>query len=37
MRKVLIHPAVDNGVNPGKPGFVGGTMICKGKSDPSRS
>jgi S-(hydroxymethyl)glutathione synthase len=31
---VQIHPAVDNGVKPGKPGFVGATLTCKCSSDP---
>lgn len=29
-----IHPAVDGGVKPGKPGFAGGTLTCKCSSDP---
>ena len=29
-----IHPAVDGGVKPGKPGFAGGTITCKCSSDP---
>lgn len=31
---VKIHPSVDNGVKPGKPGFSGGTLVCKCASDP---
>lgn len=31
---VKIHPAVDNGVQPGTTGFSGGTLRCKCKSDP---
>jgi S-(hydroxymethyl)glutathione synthase len=26
---ISIHPAVDNGVKPGKPDFAGGTLACK--------
>jgi S-(hydroxymethyl)glutathione synthase len=26
---IKIHPSVDNGVKPGKPGFSGGTLKCK--------
>jgi S-(hydroxymethyl)glutathione synthase len=26
---IRIHPAVDNGVKPGKPDFAGGTLVCK--------
>jgi S-(hydroxymethyl)glutathione synthase len=29
MAAVNIHPAVDNGVQPGKSGFAGGTLTCK--------
>lgn len=31
---VSIHPAVDHGVPPGKPGFSGGKLTCKCPSDP---
>lgn len=31
---IRIHPAVDGGVHAGKPGFSGGTLTCKCKSDP---
>ena len=31
---VKIHPAVDNGVEPGDPGFSGGTLSCRCASDP---
>src|ERR1700730_8081636 len=31
---VQIHPAVDNGVKPGTPGFAGGTLTCKCTSSP---
>lgn len=31
---VKIHPAVDNGIPPAKPGFAGGTLQCKCKTDP---
>ena len=31
---VKIHPAVDNGVKPGTPGFAGGTLTCKCTTDP---
>ena len=31
---VKIHPAVDNGFAPAKPGFSGGTLQCKCKTDP---
>jgi S-(hydroxymethyl)glutathione synthase len=26
---ISIHPAVDNGIKPAKPGFAGGTLVCK--------
>jgi S-(hydroxymethyl)glutathione synthase len=29
MATTSIHPAVDNGVKPGSPGFTGGTLMCK--------
>lgn len=31
---VKIHPAVDNGFPPAKPGFSGGTLTCKCKTNP---
>ena len=31
---VKIHPAVDNGVKAGTPGFAGGTLTCKCTTDP---
>ena len=31
---VKIHPAVDNGVKPGNPGFTGGELHCKCGSNP---
>jgi S-(hydroxymethyl)glutathione synthase len=31
---VKIHPSVDNGIPPAKPGFAGGTLQCKCKTDP---
>ena len=31
---VSIHPAVDNGVKPGKANFAGGTLACKCASNP---
>jgi S-(hydroxymethyl)glutathione synthase len=34
MATVKIHPAVDNGVKPGKAGFAGGTLVCKCTTDP---
>jgi S-(hydroxymethyl)glutathione synthase len=34
MATVKIHPAVDNGVKPGKSGFLGGTLVCKCTTDP---
>lgn len=35
MAKVAIHPSVDNGVSvTAKPGFSGGTLVCKCKTDP---
>ena len=33
---VKIHPAVDNGIKPGNPGFTGGTLQCKCASNPVR-
>lgn len=34
MTTVRIHPAVDNGVKPGRPGFAGGTLRCSCTTDP---
>lgn len=34
MATVKIHPAVDNGVKPGKSGFAGATLVCKCSVDP---
>ena len=34
--RVKIHPAVDNGVKPGKAGFSGGTLQCHCSSNPVR-
>src|ERR1700693_2828153 len=34
MAKISIHPAVDNGVQPGSPNFAGGTLQCKCASNP---
>jgi S-(hydroxymethyl)glutathione synthase len=34
MAKMLIHPAVDNGVPPGSANFAGGTLQCKCTSNP---
>src|SRR3984893_2453035 len=34
MAQISIHPAVDNGVKPGSPDFVGGTLQCKCASNP---
>jgi S-(hydroxymethyl)glutathione synthase len=34
MAKTSIHPAVDNGVQPGSPNFAGGTLQCKCTSNP---
>ena len=31
---IKIHPAVDNGVKKGTPGFAGGTLTCKCTSNP---
>ncbi|AGT07196.1 S-(hydroxymethyl)glutathione synthase [Paracoccus aminophilus] len=31
---VKIHPAVDNGIKPSKPGFAGGELQCKCASNP---
>lgn len=33
---VKIHPAVDNGIKKGNPGFAGGTLQCKCASNPVR-
>lgn len=34
MAKTKIHPAVDDGVKQGKPGFAGATLVCKCTTDP---
>lgn len=34
MAAVSIHPAVDDGVKPGRPGFSGATLTCNCASDP---
>jgi S-(hydroxymethyl)glutathione synthase len=34
MATFSIHPAVDRGVKPAKPGFEGGTLVCKCSSEP---
>ena len=34
MAKTSIHPAVDNGVQPGSPNFAGGTLQCECTSNP---
>src|SRR3984893_1956793 len=34
MAKISIHPAVDNGVQPGSPNFAGGTLHCRCASNP---
>ena len=34
MTALSIHPAVDGGVKPGKPGFAGGTLTCHCATDP---
>ena len=31
---ISIHPAVDQGVKPGTPGFAGGTLVCKCRERP---
>nr|WP_298725228.1 S-(hydroxymethyl)glutathione synthase [uncultured Steroidobacter sp.] len=33
MNALKIHPSVDGGVKPGKPGFAGGTLTCKCKDN----
>src|SRR5690606_21783680 len=33
---VKIHPAVDNGIKPARPGFSGGELHCKCSTDPVR-
>jgi S-(hydroxymethyl)glutathione synthase len=33
---VRIHPAVDDGFPPAAPGFAGGTLTCKCRTDPVR-
>jgi S-(hydroxymethyl)glutathione synthase len=34
MAQIPIHPAVDNGVNPGNASFAGGTLTCKCATNP---
>jgi len=34
MASISIHPSVDNGVQPGSPGFAGGTLHCKCATNP---
>jgi S-(hydroxymethyl)glutathione synthase len=34
MSTIKIHPAVDNGVQPGSPSFAGGTLQCKCTDSP---
>ena len=34
MASVAIHPAVDNGIQPAKPDFAGGTLVCLCNRDP---
>jgi S-(hydroxymethyl)glutathione synthase len=34
MASVAIHPAVDNGIQPAKQGFAGGTLVCLCSKDP---
>ena len=34
MASVAIHPAVDNGIQPAKPDFAGGTLVCLCSRDP---
>ncbi|MBP1848818.1 S-(hydroxymethyl)glutathione synthase [Rhizobium halophytocola] len=31
---IKLHPAIDNGWQPAKPGFTGGTIVCHCKGDP---
>ncbi len=31
---ILIHPAVDHGIQPGSPDFPGGTLVCDCATDP---
>lgn len=33
MNAISIHPAVDNGIEPGKDGFAGGTLQCRCAAD----
>ena len=33
MASVRIHPAVDDGVRPGRPGFAGASLVCKCATD----
>ena len=34
--EIRIHPAVDHGIKPAKPGFSGGILHCKCKTNPVR-
>jgi S-(hydroxymethyl)glutathione synthase len=34
MASLAIHPAVDNGMKPGKEGFAGGTLVCLCSKEP---
>lgn len=34
MSSISIHPSIDHGIQPTKPGFAGGTLTCKCLSDP---
>ena len=34
MASISIHPSVDNGIKPAKPGFAGGTLVCLCSKDP---
>jgi S-(hydroxymethyl)glutathione synthase len=31
---VSIHPAVDHGIQPARPGYQGGTLVCQCRKDP---
>lgn len=32
--KILLHPAIDNGIKQGSANFTGGTLVCKCSKDP---
>src|SRR5919106_323615 len=34
MASISIHPSVDNGIKPAKPGFAGGTLVCLCSKEP---